>query len=594
MVLAMATKLPMAMAEGGNTAGTLAWKDLSGHTYSATDLARTKATVFVFTSTECPVANRYAPRLDRFSREYAKKGVSVFLVNANVADNATTLSRWGKERKLIVPLVKDKGTKLADLLGVTMTPEAAVVTPDGNVVYRGRIDDNLDEAKITQRYLTDAVDDVLAGRSVRRSRVLPFGCAIFRDKVAAKAAKTSPYTWAKDIAPILEENCVVCHRAGDVAPFPLDSYPQARTWAAAIKDYTARRVMPPWKAQPGHGEFLDTRFLTDEQLKKIAVWADGGAPKGNDKELPPAPRRYAPGEWPLGAPDTVLKPVRPFHLEAEGGDVYRDFTLPIDFEQDRYISAFDFRPGNRAIVHHMIAYIDVDGKTVAAMDNKETEPGWSVSGGGSGIENDDWGDGWAPGMNPRRLPEGIAVRIPKGAKLVLQVHYHKTGKPEEDQSSVAIYWTKSPVKQVLKTFPIGNVTFALQPNVANQVVKAGITLPFSVTLRQVLPHMHMLGTEMKVTARLPDGTEKSIIYIKDWDFNWQMNYRYKEPVSLPKGTKLSLVATYDNTITNPRQPSNPPKEVRFGEQTTDEMCFAFLGFTVDPPAGSQTQKTSSR
>jgi hypothetical protein len=557
------------------------WQDLSNRTYSSEVLAKSKATVFVFSSMECPIASRYVPRLKHIAAEFAAKGVSFFLVNANPADDATRLAQWGKDRKITLPLVKDDKTRLADWLGVNATPEVAVVSSDGKVVYRGRIDDNVDEDKVTRHDLTDALEDVLAGIPVRRPRALPFGCAIFRDKTAEKTVAKSPYTWARDISPILEQNCVVCHRTGDVAPFALDTYEQAKLWSTAIKDYTKRRVMPPWKAQPGHGEFWDSRYLTDEQIQKLATWADGGAPKGDPRELPPIPKRYAAGDWPLGAPDTVIKPVRAFHLEADGKDVYRDFTLPVDFTEDRYISAFDFRPGNRAIVHHMIAYVDLDGKSATALDNKDTEPGWSVSGGGSGVENDDWGDGWAPGMNPRRLPEGIAVRIPKGAKLVLQVHYHKTGKPETDQSEVALYWAKQPVKQVVHTYPVGNGSFVLLPDVADQEVTASMVVPFNLTLRQVLPHMHMLGTEMKVWATLPDGTQKDIIFIKDWDFNWQMNYRYKEPIFLPKGTKINLVAKYDNTIHNPRQPSNPPRRVTYGEQTTDEMCFAFLGFTTD-------------
>ncbi|MDX1932514.1 MAG: redoxin domain-containing protein [Capsulimonadales bacterium] len=575
-------------APSGETA--FNWKDLANRSYSTSDIVPGKADVFLFTSMECPIAVKYMPRLLRMNAAYAPKGIRFFLVNANPADDAKSFARWSRERKATLPLVKDDKTALADRLGITMTPEAAVVAPDGTVVYRGRIDDNVEEAKVSRRDLANALDDVLAGRPVKVTRVLPFGCAIFRDRPAGKVAVRSPYTWAKDISPILERNCVTCHRKGDVAPFPLDTYGQAKVWAAAIKQYTTRRIMPPWKAQPGHGEFLDTRYLTDAELRKIAVWADGGAPQGALTDRPPAPKRYAVGDWPLGKPDVVVQPVRPFHLEAEGADVYRNFTLPVDFEQDRYISAFDFKPGNRTIVHHMIAYIDKDGSTAKEMDNRETEPGWSVSGGGSGIRNEDWGDGWAPGMNPRRFTPGLAVRVPKGAKLVLQVHYHKTGKPEQDQSQLALYWAEPPVRQVLHTFPIGNAEFVLKPDVADQVVNADLTLPWNVTLHQILPHMHMLGTEMRVRAILPDGTERKLIHIKDWDFNWQMNYRYREPVRLPKGTRLLLTAKYDNTTRNPRQPSNPPREVRFGEQTNDEMCFAFLGFTIDGMSVRQVSK----
>jgi hypothetical protein len=374
---------------------------------------------------------------------------------------------------------------------------------------------------------------------------------------------------------------VVCHRKGDVAPFALTNYSEVKPWATMIQSYTQKRLMPPWKATPGHGEFLDSRWLTDDDLSKIAAWASAGAPEGTRKDLPAPPKLHPAGSWALGTPDTMLKAPKPFSLEAEGKDVYRNFTLPIDFTEDRYISAIDFKPDNPGIVHHMIAYVDLDGSTVARREGKDGQPGWEVSGGGSGIRNEDWAEGWAPGMNPRRQPEGVAIKIPKGAKLVLQIHYHKSGKPETDNSAIGLYWSKEPIKAVRQVFPIGNPFFALQPNKDNQEVQAQMTVPADVTLREILPHMHMLGKTMKVWAKLPDGTEKKLVYIQNWDFNWQMAYRYAEPVKLPRGTKLSLVATYDNTTKNPNQPSNPPKLVQFGEQTTDEMCFAFLAFSVD-------------
>jgi hypothetical protein len=350
--------------------------------------------------------------------------------------------------------------------------------------------------------------------------------------------------------------------------------------------------MPPWKAVPGHGgDFWDARWLTDKQIATLSSWVDAGAPLGDPKQMPPAPKLWPAGGWQLGTPDLVIKPVGPYHLDAEGKDVYRDFTLPIDFTEDRYISAMDFRPGNRTIVHHMIAYMDLDGGTVAAKEGKDGQPGWSVSGAGSGIKNDDWGSGWAPGMNPRRLPPGVAIRIPKGAKLVLQVHYHKTGRPEVDQSELALYWAKMPVKEVIHTSSVGDASFQLKPGVAGQVVKASMDVPFDATLWEILPHMHMLGTDMKVTAILPDGTVKPLIWVKNWDFNWQMNYRYKEPIRLPEGSRIEVVATYDNTASNPNQPSNPPQLVKFGEQTTDEMCFAFLNFSRDT-AGTARRMSS--
>jgi peroxiredoxin len=560
-------------------APTLSWRDLAGKNYGASEIQSAPATVFFFSSTQCPIAGQYAGRMREIAQTYGAKGVRFFAVNANSEDTAAKWQAWLKSYNLPVTAVKDNGTQLADALNATATPSAVVVNAKGEIVYLGRIDDSVDRNKVTRHDLREALDDVLASRAVKVPRTRPFGCEIAREKPALTVKTSGSVTYSKQVAAILNKNCVVCHRSGDVGPFPLTNYKESKPWASAIAHYTSRRLMPPWKATPGHGDFVDSRWLSEKELATLAQWAKAGAPEGNKKDLPPPPSLHPAGEWSLGKPDVVLKPARAFRLEAEGEDVYRDYTLPMDFTEDRYVSAFDFRPGNRAIVHHMIAYIDITGATAAAKEGKDGQPGWAVNGAGSGIRDEDWGEGWAPGMTPRRLEPGIAVKVPKGAKLVLQVHYHKSGKPETDQSELAVYWAKEPVKKVFRTVPVGTPFLRLKPNVANQTVRAGMVLPFSVDLHAIFPHMHMLGKEMKVTAKLPDGTEKSLIWIQNWEFNWQMGYRYVKPMRLPRGTRLSLIATYDNTASNPNQPSHPPKLVTFGEQTTDEMCFAFLGYT---------------
>lgn len=570
-------------AEVVKPAGPITWTDVQGHRYGPADLAGHKATVFLFWSSQCPIANRYVPRIVALARDYRGKAVQFFLVDSNVEDSRATVVRAARERSLPFPAVKDSDTALADRLGAQATPEAIVVDSTGAIRYLGRIDDHVEADQVTRRDLRIALGALLDGKPIERTRTLPFGCAIFRDQTAARAAGGSPasVTYARDVARILNQNCVVCHREGDVAPFSLQTYQQARVWARQIKEYTARRLMPPWKATPGFGDFLDARALTDRQIAVLARWAGPGAPAGDLKTVPPAPRFPSPTTWPLGTPDQVLQAGRPYHLAAEGKDVYRNFVLPIDFKEDRYVAAWDFKPDNRAVVHHIVTYIDPTGRS-AAMDGREEEPGYTVPGAiGIGIPNAQWGDVWVPGSSARRLPHGMAVKIPAGSKLVMQVHYHKTGKVEIDHSRMALYFANGPIEKRLQTWPVGNMFFELQPGLAHQEVRAGLTLPVDIHLWSIFPHMHMLGHEMKVTATLPDGTVKPLVWIKDWDFNWQATYLYREPLALPKGTKLDLVAVYDNSEKNPRQTAHPPRVVRFGEQTTDEMCFAFVGLTVD-------------
>jgi len=560
----------------------LAWKDVEGRAYSLSRTAGKKATVFFFSSTQCPIANLYTPRMIELAKAYTPRGVQFFLVNSNREDSLAAVLRYAQERGFPFPAVKDNGTALADRLGADKTPEAVILDARGAVRYRGRIDDNADRDKVTRQDAREALDALLAGKPVERPRTLAFGCTIFRDTVKPRALAPATVTYTRDVAPILNQNCVACHRKGEAAPFALETYPQARIWAAQIKDYTARRLMPPWKAVPGHGDFRDARVLTDAQIATLARWADAGMPQGDPKDLPPAPRFPSASAWQLGTPDLVLQSVRPYHLEPEGRDVYREFVLPVDYKEDRYIQGVEFKPDNRAVVHHIILFFDTSGKS-AELDGKEKEPGYSVPGVGIGVPQEQtiWVAGWAPGNTPALLPEGTAFKLPAGAKLVLQVHYHKNGRTEVDRSQVGLHFAKGRVDRVMRVVAVINAGFDLKPGLAHQEVRQSLTLPVDVHVWTVFPHMHMLGREMKMTATLPNGKTLPMVWVNDWDFNWQESYHYKEPLALPKGTRIDLVAVFDNSERNPRQPSHPPKEVFWGEQTTDEMCIGFFTATAD-------------
>ncbi len=384
-------------------------------------------------------------------------------------------------------------------------------------------------------------------------------------------------TYSKDIAPIVYKNCTACHRVGEVAPFTLASYEDVKKRAAQIAAVTEGRVMPPWKAD-SHGEFHDERRLSTDEIGIIRQWAGEGAKEGSKADLPPAPK-FTPG-WNLGQPDVVLEPSEDYKLAAEGRDVYRCFVIPNPNDADRFLSSLEVRPGNRLVVHHVIAYLDSTGQG-RRMDEKDPGPGYSADGGGIGFLPSGFLGGWAPGNFPRRLPEGVGIAWPKGSDIILQVHYHKVGKPAADRTRLGLYYCKGPVDKKLYTIPLIQHLLFIPPGKADHTVRAQIPVVFDATLLTVMPHMHLLGRKMTVTAALPDGSSQRIIDVPDWDFNWQNTYSYKKPLKLPSGTKVSLTATYDNSAANPRNPNNPPKLVMWGEQTTNEMCIAFLGFTVD-------------
>jgi hypothetical protein len=396
-------------------------------------------------------------------------------------------------------------------------------------------------------------------------------------KVKAVAAPAG-VTYAHDIAPILYQNCTVCHRTGEVAPFTLASYADARKRARQIALVTQGRVMPPWKAD-SHGEFQDERRLTDGQIALLQRWAEAGAPEGKPKQEPPVP--HFPAGWALGQPDMIVTPPRPYTVEAEGRDVYRCYVIPTDFAEDRYVSAVDVHPGNRAVVHHALVYVDTGG-TARRLEAKSQDgsPGYQEFGGIGFLPAGMLG-GWAPGAMARRLPADTGILLPKGADIVLEVHYHKDGKPETDHTQVAVYFNGGTVARPMHIFPLANTHLRIPPGDKDYTLRASLPVIFDATLLTVFPHMHVLGRRMTVTATLPGGATKTLVDVPDWDFNWQGFYAYKQPVRLPAGSRVDLVAHYDNSPDNPLNPSRPPKLVTWGEQTTDEMCLCYLGFTVD-------------
>jgi peroxiredoxin len=590
--LAFAAAGPDRAARRKPATSDLSFRDLNGKTYTAADMRASKAVVYLFLSTQCPVCAAYTPRILQLAQEYGPKAVQAFGVYSNRQEEADEITRYTQGRGFTFPVVRDVGNKLADRLEASSTPSVVVVDGSGAIRYRGRIDDNQDETRIKSHDLAMALDAVLAGRPVPVPETKAFGCPI--RKIAVRSPNLdNQITYAHQVSRILQRYCQDCHRPGEVAPFSLVTYQQASAWAQEIKDYTSRRAMPPWKAEPGFGEFANERRLKDEEISILARWADAGAPEGNPRDLPP-PRQFTTG-WTLGQPDLVLEPKSDFQVEASGADVYRCFVLPTDFGEDRWVKAVECRPGNRTVVHHVIAFLDTTGQA-EKLDAADPGEGYTSHGGGIGFIPSGMLGGWAPGNEPRLLPPGTAGRLPAHARVVLQVHYHKSGKPETDHSRIGIYFAREPVdKQMSLALPV-NFWLQIPPGAERHEVKAQWIMAEDAHAYSVMPHMHLLGREMKVTATLPDGTIKPLVWIKDWDFNWQNSYVFREPVPLPKGTKIEVVAYYDNSTKNPRNPSNPPKAVRWGEQTTDEMCIAFVAVTDDAEhlaAGSRERGTAA-
>ena len=399
------------------------------------------------------------------------------------------------------------------------------------------------------------------------------------------AAQKSSITFSETIAPILYANCVTCHRPGEAAPFSLITYEDARRRGKLLADVTRQRLMPPWQATHGYGEFADERRLTDEQIKAIGDWVNAGMPAGDAAKMPPLPK-FSDG-WHLGTPDLVLKMTEPFDVPASGPDVFRNFVVPSGITEDKWVRAVEFRPSARAVVHHaLFAY--VPGGSLRTANGADGRPGFrgvapiglNPRGAGSGALG-----GWAVGGTPRFLPEGQALPLARNADIVLQMHFHPTGKAEREQSTIGIYFAKTPPERRMMNLQLPGL-FGVGAGIdipagdKSYAIESSATLPVDVKIFAANPHAHYLAKEMKATATLPDGTTRPLLWIQNWDFNWQDGYNYKEPVLLPKGSRIDVRISWDNSAANPHNPSTPPTRVQWGEQSTDEM--GTIGFMLQP------------
>ncbi len=397
----------------------------------------------------------------------------------------------------------------------------------------------------------------------------------------AKAqAADAPVTFTHDIAPVIYANCVSCHRPGEVAPFSLITYDDAKKRADLLAEVTHSKYMPPWKAEPGYGEFEGARHLTDAQIALFDQWQKQGCPQGDPKLLPALPK-FAEG-WQLGKPDLIVKVDKPYTLKADGRDEFRCFVVPLNLKEDKYVTAVEFRPSNRKIVHHAILFLDGKGRA-RKLDDADPLPGYARAGGPGFTPNGSLG-GWAPGAFVTPLPEGIVRMVPKGSDLVIQTHFHSDGKEEVEQSSVGIYFSKEPPKKQLTGLALRSTKIDIPPDKKDYTLTDSLVLPVDIDLIGVTPHAHLICKDMHAWATLPDGSKKELIWIKDWDFNWQEQYQYLKPMHLPKGSTLQMKYVYDNSADNIRNPNTPPKRVTFGEQTTNEMAFLFMQVVTDKPA----------
>ncbi|HVS38965.1 MAG TPA: thioredoxin family protein [Gemmataceae bacterium] len=534
---------------------------------SLRDFQAKKAVVVVFIGTECPINNAYMPRLAELSKACADKGVAFVAINSNCNDAPPRIAGHAKKYDLPFPVLRDPANVVADQFGAQRTPEAFLLDGSRNVVYRGRIDDQYGvgyrSKAPTRRDLAEAIDETLAGKPVSQPSTKVAGCFIER---TVKPKDSGTITFSKDAARVLQRNCQDCHRPGQVAPMPLLTYEDAVAWSDTIREVVQQKRMPPWLADPHFGKFQNDRTLADADRSTLLGWIDQGCPKGDPADMPPA-KEFSEG-WSIGKPDAVFTMPDEYTVRADAGPrglKYQYFIVPTHFNEDRWIQAAEAKPGNPAVVHHIIVYVVKPG--IDGLMREKT---------GDGI-----GDGFltafAPGELGTVLAPGTAKKLPKGAILAFQMHYTPNGVEQKDQSSVALVFAKEPPKIEVRTRAIAQKRLSIPAGDANYEAKSEAVFDKDADLLSFLPHMHLRGKDFKYEVVYPDGKRETLLSVPHYDFAWQSTYRLEKPLHLPAGTKIECTAHYDNSKDNLNNP-DPTKIVRWGDQTWDEMMIGFVDY----------------
>ena len=534
-----------------------------------------KAFVVVFADTECPLANLYLPTEIELHRRYAGKGVQFMAINSSRQDSFVRVSAHAQEREVPFPVLKDFDQKVADALGAQRTPEVFLLDANRVIRYHGRIDDQYGVGfrrdKPARNDLAEALDELLAGKPITTPVTETSGCLIERPR---KAAGGKEVTYAKHVAPLIQNRCQECHRPGEIGPFSLLGYDDAKKRTRRIREAVLEERMPPWHADPRHGKFSNDRRLTDDEREILLAWIDQGAQKGDDKDLPP-PLTFTKG-WKIGEPDKVLAMAEEFKVPATGVLDYQRFVVDPGFKDDVWVQSAECRPGNREVVHHILVYILEPGRR---------DP-YDRDGTASTLV------GWAPGDMPAIYPPETARKIPARSTLLFEVHYTPNGTAQTDRSTVGIRFAKKPPANRVEMNILANMMLRIPPGATNHKGQLTYTFRNDASVLAFMPHMHLRGISARYDMTYPDGTTTTLLSVPDYDFGWQSVYRFEKPLQVPKGSKLTWTGRWDNSADNPRNP-DPTKAVRWGLQTWDEMQNGWMELVWRAHADQKLEPSAS-
>lgn len=531
-----------------------------------------QAVVLFFTANECPVARQSAAKLLALNEQFAAKGVRFFLVNASQGDDRKSINREAHELGIWqLPTLKDDTQGVARHLGVKRTGEViALSTKDWSVFYRGAIDDQLVEGaqkpQPTERYLEAALNEFLGGQPVKVAKTVARGCVIHFD--GGDGPDAAPVSYAKDVAPILQAKCVSCHSPGNIGSWAMTGFKKVKGMASMIEEVLLTRRMPPWDADPHQGKFANDASLTVAEAQTLLRWVHQGAPRGEGADLLEALKVPVQPDWPLGAPDLVLRLPAPQQIPATGVLDYRHIEVVATNVNEAWVRAVYVRPGNRKVLHHIIARLKEGGEK-------------------DHLGQDEMFVGWAPGSTQEWFPEKAGKRLPPQAKFDLELHYTTCGSPQTDETELGLYFHREPVTRRFESVPVVNSQFEIRPGDPNSTAQAMYCFTQPATLHGVTPHMHLRGKWMKFELLFPDGRRETVASIPRYDFNWQFTYDLAKPRPIPAGTWVLLTGGFDNSPQNPANP-DPKKTVHWGEQSWDEMFLGWYNVTWDLPKGGGT------
>ncbi|MEE2640162.1 MAG: redoxin domain-containing protein [Planctomycetota bacterium] len=527
-----------------------------------------RATVVVFIGTECPLARLYASRLEDIVSHFESK-ISVLLVSSNRQDSIAELREFKAQFGVRFPIAKDFDNRFADALQARRTPEALLLDADLNIRYRGRIDDQYSPGATRpaprRHFLRDALDNLVKGKPIQVTRTEPVGCLIGRVRKVDNRAKV---TYCNQVSRILQKHCVECHREGEIGPFSLTDYEEIVGWSDMILEVVNQQRMPPWHANPEHGDFLNARILSADEKKLLADWVDAGAPFGDPEQLP-KPRQFVSG-WSLPRqPDTVISMKTAYQVPAEGVVDYQYFVLDPGFKKDQWVSAAQVLPGNPSVVHHSIVFVRPPD--------------------GSRFRGIGWLSAYVPGQRVASLPPGHARLIPAGSRLVFQQHYTVNGSPQQDRTRIGLVFA-DPGKVDHEVLTLAGIEqqFVIPAHAPNYRVSSSVSnLPVRGKLLSISPHMHLRGKSFRAFCQAGDR-KRVLCDVPEYDFNWQHSYRFREPPDLSKISDLRFDVTFDNSDDNPVNP-DPTQRVTWGDQTYEEMAVAFFDISIPRQAGRQVR-----